>query len=240
MIDNVVIFGDSFNYGHGCKDRMFYYDKKTEQMVGEKPPEGKPSAYCWGSLLQQKYPDIKVYNFAGPGRSNQQIFRDFLSYSEKDSSDGTKTLMFFQLTNPDRIEICNHDIEKPTASYVLSMAGEHHNEMMKPAIQSYIKYLYHPSIGENVGFMTLLGAYTLAKIKKYNYYWSCSKIAYSRSTYDFLYSFDHLRKHAVVDVRNFDRVSIGHKFKSPDNHVNELGHQAYFDRIIDSIIKQYL
>ena len=74
MINKILVFGDSFNYGHGCSDRMFYYDHKTKKMIGNALPENVPSQFSWPSLLQNDYPNIQVYNFANPGRANAHIF----------------------------------------------------------------------------------------------------------------------------------------------------------------------
>lgn len=243
MIEKVVIFGDSFNYGHGCKDRIFYYDQKTKQMVGTKCPENSPSQYSWGSLLQEKYPQIKVYNFANPGRSNQHIFRDFLEYSKSNTGNRENQIVFFQLSNPDRIEVMKNS--KETFSYVLSNAAQQMDDT-GAAIRTYIKYMYHPMIGENLGFMTILSAFALAKIQRmYNFYWSCSRINYPLDTYDFLLSSNDLKTREITDIRNYifgerfdDEIDRLHR--SPDNHTNELGHQIYFDSVIDTIIKKHL
>jgi len=243
MIDTVIVFGDSFNYGHGCKDRIFYYDQKTKQQIGTLCPENSPSQYSWGSLLQEKYPQIKVHNFANPGRSNQQIFRDFLSYSETRKIRKENHLVFFQISNPDRIEIRKGFDE--IHSYVLSNAATHHHDIDKAA-RTYIRDMYHEKIGENVGFMTILGAYALAKLQHIcNFYWTCSRMTYPSNTYDFLLSHYELKRHSLVDIRNLDFSNcrdnnINKLYRAPDNHVNELGHQIYFENIIDPIVKKHI
>jgi hypothetical protein len=245
MINKVVIFGDSFNYGHGCPDRIYHYDERNKQIVGTILPENSPSEYCWGSLLQQKYPELTVLNYANPGRSNQHIFRDFLTYSENDKGDKQTQLIIFQLTNPDRIEIASHD-EKNTASYVLSMAGNHHDHGMGDAVRQYLKYMYHESIGQNLGMMTLLSAYSLATLQKYNFRWSFCRRHYVFKTYDFVSALKPLRYHQMVDIRNYDfsgkydhSPEAQKPYRAIDNHINEVGHQKYFDRVVDPIIKNH-
>lgn len=245
MINKVVIFGDSFNYGHGCPDRIYHYDPSTQSMVGPGLPENSPSEYCWGSLLQKKYPELKVLNYANPGRSNQQILRDFLVYSENDTDEKESQLIFFQLTNPDRIEIASHN-EKQIASYVLSMAGSHTDHAIGDAVRQYIKYMYHESIGQHLGMMTLLSAYSLATLQKYNFRWSFCKINYVFETYDFVTSLKPLKYHQIVDIRNYDfsgkldrSEAALQPYKSIDNHINQLGHQIYFHRVIDSTVRNH-
>jgi hypothetical protein len=212
-------------------------------MIGAKLNEDIPSDYCWGSLLQKKYPDIKVHNFAGPGRCNQEIFRDFLEFSESDPGPKENTVVFFQITNPDRIEILNGSDD--TASYVLSNADMHEDHVGQ-AVRSYIKNLYHPKIGENLGFMTMLSAYALAKLQRIcKFYWSGGRFSYPKETYHFLLSANELKRQNILDIRNMVFSSTfwdeeDRRHRSPDNHINELGHQAYFDRIIDPIIQQHL
>ena len=245
MINKVVIFGDSFNYGHGCPDRIYHYDPSTQSMVGPVLPENSPSEYCWGSLLQKKYPELKVLNYANPGRSNQQILRDFLVYSENDTDEKESQLIFFQLTNPDRIEIASHN-EKQIASYVLSMAGSHNDHGMGDAVRQYIKYMYHESIGQNFGMMTLLSAYALATLQKYNFRWSFCRRNYEFTTYDFVKGLKPMKFQQMVDIRNYDfsgkhdhSLETQKPYRSIDNHVNELGHQIYFNRVIEPTIKSY-
>lgn len=245
MIDTIVVFGDSFNYGHGCKDRIFYYDQNQKKMIGSKCPENSPSQYSWPSLLQQRYPDIKVLNFANFGRSNQQIFRDFLAYSEstRDNKNKENHLVFFQITNPDRIEILRDG--KDIASYVLSNA-DMHNDHVGQTVRSYIRDMYHPSIGENLGFMTILSAFALAKIQKiYNFYWSCYRGNYPWETYDFLMTSVDLKSRAIVDIRNYDfSNNMDHEYnrlyRCVDNHTNEEGHAIYMEKVIENIVKRHL
>lgn len=237
MIDKILVFGDSFNYGHGCSDRMFYYDHKTKEMIGNALPENVPSQFSWSSLLQNDYPNIQVLNFANPGRANAHIFRDFLTYSQNDTTDGKNTLVFYQLTNPDRIEVASHD-NKKTVSLLLSNAENHPHKDMGIAVKGYVKWMYEHSIGTNQGFMAMLSAYALAKLKNYNYYWSGDRGSYPLDTFDFILSHKDMRKHTIMDVRNIKSNVVN--FKAPDYHINDVGHKFYYNTYIKPVVSHLI
>jgi len=75
---NVIVIGDSFAFGHGCKDRTYFYDPDLKEYIGTPDFMYKgPSEYCWANLLQQEFKDkIKVINKAFPGRSMQGMYWD--------------------------------------------------------------------------------------------------------------------------------------------------------------------
>lgn len=244
MIDTVIVFGDSFNYGHGCKDRMWYYDKHMKQMVGTSITGELPSEYCWASLLQNEYPEITVKNFAAPGRSNPEIFRDFFKYCSENSGNEENTLIFFQITNPDRIEVASHNQTK-TASLLLSNVENHPHKEMGVAVMGYVKWMYHPDIGENQSYMGLLGAYGMAQLKKLNFIWSIGQWAYDQTSYNFVYNLGDFNKHNIKDVRNTDfsgrmNREFNMSCRAPDNHINEKGHEIYYNTIIKPTIQKYL
>lgn len=254
MIDKVVVFGDSFNYGHGCKDRNFYYDEKMKRMVGNSFSGELPSEYCWAALLQNEYPSLTVKNFAIPGNSNPEIFRSFFEYHYANIRDTENTLIFFQVTNPDRIQIATHDDDK-TTSYVLPMISrglkvfhklnQDECEQMSDAIKNYIKWMYHPDIGLNQAYMTLLGAYGMAKLSKFNFIWSIAQHTYKINSYKFVSDLGDLKNHQIIDIRNIDfSGNLDHDFnvscRAPDNHVNEKGHEIYYNKIIKPTIQKFL
>jgi len=128
----------------------------------------------------------------------------------------------------------------------LSMAGSHNDHGMGDAVRQYIKYMYHESIGQNLGMMTLLSAYSLATLQKYNFRYSFCRRNYVFETYDFVTGLKPLKYHQIVDIRNYDfsgkldrSESALQPYKSIDNHINQLGHQIYFHRVIDSTVRNH-
>jgi len=256
MIDTVIVFGDSFNYGHGCKDRMLYYDQKTKQMVGNPFTGELPSEYCWASLLQNEYPNLIVKNFSVPGISNPEIFRNFFQYHVANTGNEKNTLIFFQMTNPDRIEMATHSDKKKITSYVLPMAdrsiknyfelNQDECDQMTEAVRNYIKWMYHPDIGVNQAYMTLLSAYGMATLSKFNFIWSIAPYAYTNAnSYKFVTELGDLKKCQIMDVRTMDfSGNMNHDFnvscRAPDNHVNEKGHEIYYNKIIKHTIQKFL
>ena len=84
-IDRVIVLGDSFTFGHGCSDRVYYYDEDLKKFVGDITPMNQciPSEYCWPALLQKEFPRLKVHNLSQPGHCNQGMFRDLLDFYVK-------------------------------------------------------------------------------------------------------------------------------------------------------------
>lgn len=249
MIDTVVIFGDSFNYGHGCSDRLSYYDHKTKQFIGEICPENIPSTYSWPSLLQQEFPDINVINLANPGRSNPHIFRDFMTYTKQHSknSNSNNTLVIFSMTNPDRIEVLNHSKKGPVSFVLSNVDLMDSSNGMKHAVEEYLKWIYDPSIVENIGWMTLFGAYGLAKANRYYqfYYTFPELVNYDPLVKNFIFNLKEFKNQRLIDIRNYDfshnhDQQVNSLYRSPDNHVNDLGHKIYYERYIRPFIKKQL
>ena len=63
-LNRVIVLGDSFTFGHGCSDRVYYYDEDLKKFIGDIKlvKQCIPSEYCWPSLLQKEFPSLKVYN----------------------------------------------------------------------------------------------------------------------------------------------------------------------------------
>jgi hypothetical protein len=249
MIERIVIVGDSFTYGHGCIDRVFYRDPDTGKQVGERTPDGVPSDYCWASLLKKEY-HLQVQNLAECGHSNPAMFRDLTDKCRKDGPNPPKTLVIFAASACDRIEAAGAKGE--LHSWVL-------NHVWDPAWQGkmdpwledyflakkmYITHLYHDKIGQNIALMSILAAKEYCNIRNFDFVFSFPRTFYDTDMINHLYDYG-LNDFVIPDIQSYDfsgnlndwvNFNI---YRCKDNHTNEKGHELYYKKVIKPFIEKY-
>lgn len=241
----VIIVGDSFTFGHGCSDRMFYYDHELKEFVGDWDPVTKisPSNHCWATLLQKEYPNLEVVNLAEPGNCNTAMFRNLTDFITNNSI-AEDDIILLNGTNPDRIEISLPGQEIPK-SWVLGWDHQsrwQRSTELNQAKELYVKHLYNDQVGFNYSLLTLLGSYGYAMTYKTKFAWS----------------FPHHREPQVKDrfpsnllpqriphITEFDFSGqeddeFNLSCRSVDFHVNELGHSIYYEKQIKPLIEKFL
>ena len=144
-INRVIILGDSFTFGHGCSDRIYYYDEDLKEFVGDLTTikRGIPSEYCWGSLLQKEFTNLTVYNLSQPGHCNQGMFRNLLDFYVHFDFFNSNDLIIFNGTHSDRIEVRTIYHEDQVGSWSIGweyMAGEQDFKEYILAQKYYTKY----------------------------------------------------------------------------------------------------
>lgn len=243
-IDRVIVLGDSYTFGHGCLDRIYYYDEDLKKFVGDVTllQQCIPSEYCWAALLQKEFPNLTVHNLSQPGNCNQGMFRnllDFYIYRECN----TRDLIIFNGTFSDRIEVRTMYHEDQVGPWAIGweyMTNGEHKEYIS-AQKNYTKYLYHELIGFNLTMSSLLGAYSYTTLNKHN----------------FLYSLPHsghhliepnircINEHEIPKIHAYDfSGNNDYQFnvtcEAKDTHTNEKGHQIYYEKEIKPRIQKLL
>ena len=249
----VIIVGDSFTFGHGCSDRVFYYDHKLKKFVGDYNPKTDltPSQHCWAALLQREYPDLEVINLAKPGYCNTAIFKDLSIYvSTNEIKEGD--IVLFNGTHPDRMEVATEQCEHPV-SWVM---GWDHQAQQEDEIdyniakKMYIQHLYHDQIGVNYSVASLMGAYGYASANKLNFAWNFPILFRPPSpgvlSTDFLTMLPNsLLENRKPHIANYDFSGVNdYEFNLTcncvDNHTNDKGHLIYYEQQIKPLIEKFL
>lgn len=254
MIKRILILGDSYTFGHGCSDRIYYYDHNLKKFIGNPEPFYNviPSEFGWPSLLQKQFPEIEVINLAKPGHSNPSIFRDLLEFYQENKKT-TEDLVIFNATFASRIEVASyHTPEKPVSWPMgwdfdvnkdewwetnLDFAGKY-----SKAKKFYLTYLFNKSIGYNISLASIMGAYGFVKSNNIKFIWNypISDYPYNLAKslksmkdcqcyhilkYDFEKNINH--DNNVIEDSEFNKNCY-----AADYHVNDLGHKIYFEKEI--------
>jgi hypothetical protein len=257
MKRRIIIVGDSFTFGHGCSDRSYYYDEKTETFVGDVTHfyVPKPSDFCWASLLQQQHPEVEIVNLAKPGLCNQAIFRDILDFFKENPARPNDILMYHG-TFPDRLEIALHDKPEVATSWVL---GFDHNSQKHSTVQyniakkMYVTHLYNDSIGFNISMSTVLAAYGFAIGSGMKFMWSIPMYneeeqgrlqGFNPQVIDKLIPQDinYCRINSIMtyDFSEQENFEFNSRCRASDWHVNDKGHSIYFTKEIIPAIQTLL
>jgi hypothetical protein len=253
MKRRIIIVGDSFTFGHGCSDRSYYYDEKTETFIGDDTHfyVPKPSDFCWASLLQKKHPELEVVNLAKPGLCNQAIFRDITKYFEENPARPDDVLMYHG-TFPDRLEIALHDKPEVPTSWVI---GFDHNSQKHSTVQyniakkMYVSHLYNDAIGFNISMAVLLASYGFASGSDIKFIWSIPGNAGGTSGLptDEVNKIipSNINKYRVKSIMTYDfsgneNFEFNSSCRASDWHVNDKGHAIYFLKEIIPAIQTLL
>lgn len=260
MTRRVIILGDSFTFGHGCSDRIFYYDRASKTWIGNFDCfNGSASEYAWPSLLQNHYPDIKVVNLARPGRCNQAMFRDLADYHTSNTIKSDDIIMFMG-TFADRVEVSSESTTIPPSvpmSWCLAQDPGTESSTSKDyklAKKLYVTYLYNDSIGNNLTVSSLMGAYGYSKAFNADFLWSLAIMA-SPLGYDLFpgtfnsaiwgtipqsFKETNLKFITEFDFSGNNDLEFNKSCRAADNHVNDKGHAIYFERQILPVIERLL
>jgi hypothetical protein len=238
MIERIILIGDSFTFGHGCSDKVFYYDEDKKEFVGNGMSEEfqqAPSKYCWGSLIQKQFPNIEVVNIAKPGHCHMNMFRDFITlvYETKLNSND---LVMLNTTFVDRVEVASHLDPEVHVSWQTI-----HSQSTDPADYAlakkmYAKYLYNDTIGCNQSLAAIMGIYGIANSYSANFVWSKpvwpnlfnNQMKFILSEIDNKF-YQHIFNYDFSRTRDED---FNQQCYMPDRHCNDKGHQLYYDTCI--------
>jgi hypothetical protein len=246
----ILISGDSYTYGQGCRDRIYHYDKTIGDHIGKyfAYPKDPASEFCWASLLQKHLPDYNVVNLASPGNSQFGIFKDTVDYIN--THDDIELVMvnatFFNRVsiatfgNPDMINPWSptwHDLEDTqfqSKDYVAAKVG-------------YVKYLMNNEILQYQSAMSTLGVHSVASSKNIKFLWSTPETNHNTHfeypAYKSWMAIDHLRYTHVCRYDFSGCMDFQYNFDNyhfVDNHVNAAGHEMYFEKELFPTVKKVL
>jgi hypothetical protein len=243
-IDRVIVLGDSYTFGHGCSDRVYYYDEDLKKFIGDRTllEQCIPSKYCWAALLQKDFPNLTVHNLSQPGHCNQGMFRDLLDFYVKYDYN-LNDLIIFNGTFSDRIEVrtmYHLDQVGPWAIGWEYMTGGDYKEYIT-AQKYYTKHLYHEKIGINLTLSSLLGAYSYSTLNKHKFLYSLPDDAHP----SIIPNIRCINNHAIPKIFSYDFSGIDdYQFnvtcESKDTHTNEKGHQIYYEKEIKPRIQNLI
>jgi hypothetical protein len=248
ILNRVIVLGDSYTFGHGCSDRVYYYDEDLKKFVGDSTPMELciPSEYCWPALLQKEFPRLKVHNLSQPGNCNQAMFRNLLDfYANYDYN--LNDLIIFNGTFSDRIEVRTmHDFDKvgpwaigweymntnrPTSTYKEYIDAQKH----------YVKHLYHEKIGFNLTLSSLLGAYSYSILNKHDFLYSLADEGHPSIKPNIRCINNHeIPKIFEYDFSGENNYQFNVTCQAKDTHTNEKGHQIYYEKEIKPRIQKML
>ncbi|CAB4241666.1 hypothetical protein UFOVP71_204 [uncultured Caudovirales phage] len=234
----IIIVGDSVTYGHGCLDRVFYFDPISKKKFGEHFLNAPPSQYCWASLLAQRFPNLEIVNLARSGHSNEMMIADLINYINTDIYDAA--LIIFQATYSDRMAISAGP--EAIRSWGLSWDpafSTFEDKNILDAKKKYVQFLYNETIGVNRTKTALLAAYSVANLVNSKFVFSLplSDTSVGRKIYNRLISNQITSLHTIDYSGKWD-VKINNTFLAPDYHPNEAGHEYYLNNHIIPLLTQ--
>jgi len=244
-LDRIIVLGDSYTFGHGCSDRIYYYDEDLKKFVGDITPMQQciPSEYCWPALLQKEFPNLKIFNLSQPGHCNPGMFRDLSEFYFKNGHK-SNDLVIFNGTFPDRIEVKTMYTDDEIGSWSIKweyMSGGQDFKEYISAQKEYTKHLYHEKIGINLTLSSLFSIHGYTTVNRHNFLYSMP---------DYLLKtlqrhVEPLSKYNIPPIHNYDFSSENnYQFnitcQAKDTHTNERGHEIYYEKEIKPRIEKFI
>ena len=263
---NILLLGDSFTYGHGCSDRVYYWDPKTQKHIGNnKDLVLGPSEFCWGRLIDNTFPGLKSINLSAPGKDNISCMIDTLVAYNDHYKDEKIDAVIFSMTFDDRQQIAgHHGFLKPThdsetQGRPIDYFKDYHNmaswsplwdlktwsnvhDLPKgytQALELYTNYLYSPEWGAKLCHVSLYGVYGWAQNVGAKFYWAAPRASFAHASPYIDPTMKSLQLAHITDhLGIYDQNNqTGAIYRCPDGHANNLGHSVYFEQVIRPIME---
>jgi hypothetical protein len=238
MVKRIILLGDSFTFGHGCTDKVFYYDQNTKQYVGGKMSpefETTTSEYCWGSLIKKQFPNIEVINLAKPGNCFLGMFRDLLYLNQRINLN-SNDLVLLNGTFIDRTEIAHPNEPDSYVSWTIGIATPHEKIKDEPeylnAKQMYVKYLHNDAVTYNQFLASFMGIHSICNLYDTKFAYSLPKNV--RLMGKLLNKFFNLKFPYIFqyDFSGNNDDAFNNTCYMPDLHCNNLGHEIYLKKVV--------
>lgn len=243
MKNKVIIIGDSYAFGHGCSDRIHYYDQNTKKWIGN--PDfflDGPSQHCWAGLAKSDFPKFEFINLAKPGNSNDNMFKEL-----SETIDENVALVIFSGTFANRMLIKSDVIDKNeilpwiVGAYWLEMEINRPKSYISSK-EAFIKHLYHDAMGENYAILSILAAWATSILYKSKFIWSFPleetmltnrnlTLAHMKNL-----QFPGIARYPFVTTFGVDQYSV----VAADGHINDYGHRLYYDQEIKPLLTTLL
>lgn len=225
----ILIAGDSFGFGQGCSDRLFYIDKKTNKPVGNQNLVYKgPSQYCWASLLQKDYPQYQVVNVSYPGLDNMSISMNIFQRLTTEYE-----LVIFAGAAANRIQISNPKYPDVPMTWIIGSipADTGYPDDWVTATKLYTKYLYNEMAVANISTSVITSIYGLSVLNNSKFLYSIQNVIKPERMSQWLSKVD---KYNMLDMYNFicGPVTGNESYLAEDGHANDLGHSEYYKHIV--------
>ena len=242
----IVIAGDSFTYGQGCKDRISFYKISTRQWIENFTWDQPPSEYSWPSLLQKHYPEHEIINLAKPGVDNTYICKSILDHID------TADIVFFASTAMGRMQVASldgiHTQPLIFAAYNHCLYTTNSETEYRQAIDLFVKRLYIDNYFAIVLVSTIWCIYGHCLKKNIPFIWSENKpklkdIFYGKKELESLInSIDQLSNCEIPSLNNYsyDFRIVKSIMHHQDGHANENGHEYYFNNEILPVFSKFI
>lgn len=233
----IIILGDSFTFGQGCADRLWYWDEKLKKFIGNqyKANEG-PSIHAWSNHLQKDYPNYKVINLAMPGTDNTTI-----SQTAQRKIDADTALVILNSAPENRIQIKHYNWHMPTSWNLSAIDDE--LKAYADAQNMFVKHLYHPSVTKQLTVNAILSIIATCQYHNVKFIFGASEVT---DLIKFSNIMKNMHEHngilhiAELIYPSFAGVKPINEFFAPEGHVNEIGHEFYYNNVIRPRVNGYL
>lgn len=242
MKNKIIIVGDSYTFGHGCSDRIHYYDKQSETWIGDQAINVKgPSQHCWASLAARDFSKYEFINLSAPGNSNDNIFKGIA-----DTVDLNTELVMFAGSFSNRMLIKDHGSES-VFPWIVGMNWLP-SEPTQPksyftAKESFIKHLYIDSMGNNYTVMAIMSAWAASILYQSKFVWSIP--GHEPTLVDKQLTTVHMQSLQFLSIARYpfnDKFNIQDEsvYLAADGHINDYGHNLYYETEIKPLLTRLL
>ena len=256
-VKNILVLGDSYIFGHGCRDRVHWIDEQGVEHGDPINLYNSPSEFAWPSLLGNRFPDkVNVYNLSMPGIDNLSLTSAMHNFL--DSTKVTVDLIIFNTSPAGRMLVANTtddsyrdtpflkniiDLKDTTKSANWQVFREskplalrpspYHDETFSKFIGSY----YHDGFGVQMAMSSVLSAYSVSQVLGIKFIWMSP--AYCAAAMNMPLFPAKVRSvltgHQCIHVSDYQRRDTK-KYTADDGHSNEQCHEDYFNEVVKAKI----
>jgi hypothetical protein len=256
-VKNILVLGDSYIFGHGCRDRVHWIDENGVEYGDPINLYNNPSEFAWPSLLANRYPEkVNVYNLSMPGIDNLSLVSALNNFL--DNSRVNVDLIIFNTSPAGRMLVANTtdnsyrdtpflrniiDLKDETKSVnwqvfreskPLALRGGPHTE------ETFLKFAglyYHDGLGVQMAMSSVLSAYSISQLLGVKFIWMSP--AYCAAAMNMPLFPTKIRNvltgHQSIHIADFQRRDMK-KYSAEDGHSNEQCHEDYFNEVVKAKI----
>ena len=241
MKNKIIIVGDSYTFGHGCVDRIHYYDAIQNKWVGDQDLNKRgPSEFCWASLARRDFTNFKFFNLSQPGNSNDNMFKAL-----SDVIDNDVALIIFAGTFANRILIkdSNSDSIVPWIVGMQWLSTYPQPKEYGNAKESFVKHLYQDSMGDNSAAMACIAAWGLSIANQTKFIWAIpQREPVLEHNLLSTIQMQNLQFPSIARYPFFEKFDLkpNTMYLAADGHVNDYGHNLYYETEIKPLLTRLL